>query len=231
MLQHNPLKPSLAKPTKQYASIKLLKLVNSREQCSAIGCHNHRHAVSKYCSKHYHANSLNGHPNGRRLSRKTDYGYEHLLAKSFIEEHLNHVGIGQALSFITNWLTNDTNPLSHLESKRLSSNGVTALDVLIESTAVFLMARLQPHLIPSSETLTLAIANAVLHLTPLESYYLWTNGIKTKDYYRVSAKTRRAIGKLLTDNLRLLHVNISSTIEGQLQAKEEFKMNYLKPFH
>ena len=93
------------------------------------------------------------------------------------------------------------------------------------------MARLQPHLIPSSETLTLAIANAVLHLTPLESYYLWTNGIKTKDYYRVSAKTRRAIGKLLTDNLRLLHVNISSTIEGQLQAKEEFKMNYLKPFH
>jgi uncharacterized protein involved in tolerance to divalent cations len=93
------------------------------------------------------------------------------------------------------------------------------------------MARLQPHLIPSSETLTLAIANAVLHLTPLESYYLWTNGIKTKDYYRVSAKTRRAIGKVLTDNLRLLHVNISSTIEAQLQAKEEFKMNYLKPFH
>jgi hypothetical protein len=231
MLQYNPIKPPVLNPDKQYASIKLLKIVNSREQCSSVGCHKNRTGVSKYCNKHYHANMLNGHPLGRRLSPKTDYGYELQLARAFIEEHLNHVGIGQALSFLSNWLSNDTNPLSHLESKRLSSNGVTALEVLIESTAVFLMARLQPNLIPTSEALTLAIANGVLHLTPLESYYTWANGIKSKVYYRVSGKTRRAIGKVLTDNLRLLHVNISSTIEGQLQAKEEFKMNYLKPFH
>ena len=230
MQQHNPIKPSVLNPTKQYASIKLLKIVNSREQCSSLGCYKNRSGVSKYCGKHYHANALNGHPNGRRLSPKTDYGYELQLSKTFIEEHINHVGIGQALAFINSWLTNDTNPLSHLESKPLSSNGVTALAVLIESTAVFLMAKLQPNLLPTSEALTLAIANAVLHLTPLDAYYTWSGGVKSKVYYRVSGKTRRALGKTLTDNLRLLHVNIASNIEAQLQAKQHFKMNYLQPF-
>jgi len=223
--------PELRPKVRNYASIKLQKKLNSSELCSARGCNLHREGVSKYCSKHYDANAMHGHPFGKRLRRKIHYGYEHLLAKNFIEANIAHVGIGQALDFINKWLSSDNNALTKPETQRLFSKGVSALDILIESTAVFLVYKFQPKLVPTAETLSLAIANATLHLASLEGFYTWSNGVRSKRYYRLSPKTRRAIGAYLTDNLRLLHINIASTIEGQLQAHEDYKMNYLKPFH
>lgn len=222
-------------PYKPYISIKRKIHLNEQLTCAANGCTKKRDRIANFCSKHFGAYSLYGHPHSKKLLRSKDYQREYDLTKEFIQTHIGHIGIGQALKFINVWLASDktstqANASTRDDIRRLNAHGVTALDILIESSAIWLLSKFNPRRFPSDDALTKALGNSILYLAPRSIIPTWINGVPKKHYVSITPKARKDVGKLFSVNLGLLFINLASTIESTLQTKETYRMNYMTPF-
>lgn len=219
------------------ASIDFTRAVsrNAGRACTVRGCTRTRHQVGLYCHPHSKARTNHGHPLGRRI-RPSEYAAERKEVSSFLDQHQDHAGVQVALSFLQQWLDEsrdsgreDIPARSHLS--RLAVSGVSPLDILRESAALWLFSTRQSRTLPDDERLTYALGVGVLHLAPFPQCTHWSPGRGTRKGYRPPNGTaRREAGEHLRNCLGPLLFNIATAIDAQKLASERTKALLREPF-
>lgn len=206
---------------------------NTGRLCSAQGCHMSRTRVSSFCKPHDRATHWYGHPHGKHIDPKL-WATELAEASRFIEAHITHRGITQAVAWFDEWLldstkgdTLETPVVAAKDMSRLADKGIEPLQLLKTVAGLWLFAQRYPHSIPDDNRLTVAISLAVLKLAP--RYYRIDREGKRKPT-RYTAEARKLIGKRIRDTIGLLIRNIIATIETLPNEKEVFLNNQNLPF-
>lgn len=199
-------------------------------RCKAPGCTNPRYNLSAHCRSHFKNAYLYGDPLGRSIPRK-EYLREYEEVRDLINSNLTHPATETATKFIQQWLDDSSKGQARIaatEMNRLSLGGVTAAQVLIEATALYLYSQRRPKSLPDDERLSYQMANAVFRLAPQVSY---VSRDGKRAYRRASGASRRATGKRLRDSLGLFFVNVHSAIRRKEEAEQEMKERLWTPLH
>jgi hypothetical protein len=203
---------------------------NKQMRCKAPGCTNPRYNLSAHCRAHFKNAYLYGDPLGRSIPRK-EYMREYEEATGLITSNLTHPATETATKLIQKWLDAPGNGqacTAASEMKRLVLGGVTAVQVLIEATAMYLYSQRRPKSLPDDDRLSYQMANAVFRLAPQGSYV--SRAGKTA-YRRASGASRRATGNRLRASLGLFFVNVYSAIRRKEEAEQEMKEKLWTPLH
>lgn len=210
---------------------------NTGRLCSAPGCHMSRTRVSSYCAPHNAATHWYGHPQGKHIDPKL-WATELAEASRFIEAHITHRGITQAVAWFDEWLSAaqeasskggnlDAPVVAAQDMARLADMGIQPLQLLKTVAGLWLFAQRNPHTLQDDNRLTVALSLAVLKLAP--RYYRIDHQGK-RNPTRYTAEARKLIGKRVRDTIGLLIRNIIATIETLPNEKEVFKNNQNLPF-
>lgn len=122
---------------------------------------------------------------GGRKIRPSEYATEKKMVAALIDKNRDGKSIRYALNFLDNWLKNGFDLIQGLREA-----DVTAENVLVESAAIYLFKRNNPHLIPGWTALTHAIGLNVIRLH--------------KAHRRVYGGDNFALGNHIVGNLRIL---------------------------
>jgi hypothetical protein len=153
--------------------------------------------------------------------------------EAFVDKYLHHPGILLGLEWLRGCLDDAANgvALPHgLQWARLQKGGVTARAILVEAAALWLYSNRRDSRLPDDERLTYAIGTAVLHLAPRNSRTAWVNGRPSKRYARVSGKMRRDFGQWLRDELGILFLRMSHSIQMREQQAHDRRKTLGAPF-
>lgn len=193
---------------------------NSKRECKVSNCREYRHLVSGYCKEHHRKYSLYADPLGRTIKPK-EYLKERQEVSALIQRNLTHVATAAAIGFIQGWLDKALagGPCQALrEMQRLALGGVTALEILTESAALFHYSERYPHQLSNDTKLSFQIALACFRLSPQGFTLSPTN---RPMYRKPRGADRRAFGETMRKTLGLYFINISNTI----RRKEEQEAN------
>lgn len=204
---------------------------NHGKLCRAPGCHMPRHRISSWCQKHDQRVSLYGHPEGRVLFQR-DYLQESTDVAQFLDKHLSHAGVQQALKWWQEWLdaaaSGNEEAVAAKDISRLAEKQVSPLDILKAISAVWLYSHRYPRRLPDDERLSYQLSIATLKTCPRYSY------ISPKGNtwpIRYSSRGKRLIGKRIRATLGLLLVNIASTIDALPDTRQQLKHYLALPFN
>lgn len=190
---------------------------NESHPCNAQGCARHRIDFSFWCRYHKRQVYVYGWPEGRRIMPK-EYLGERQEAQRFLESHAKHPAVVAALSFFSKWL-GDAAELRDVPAKadlyRLHTAGVTPVDMLVETSAVFLLSRRRPKALPDGRPLIHGLGTATLYLSKRNTIEVFTNGKREVRPMRHSGATRRKVGKLIWDALGVFFLNLEQGIERE----------------
>jgi hypothetical protein len=203
---------------------------NNQMRCKAPGCTKPRYNLSAHCRAHFKNAYLYGDPLGRSIPRK-EYMREYEEATELIIANLTHPATETATRFIQKWLDDSSSGQARVaatEMNRLVMGGVTAVQVLIEATAMYLYSQRRPKTLPDDERLSYQMANAVFRLSPQASY---VSREGKRAYKRASGASRRATGKRLRDSLGLYFVNAYSAIRRKEEVEQEMRERLWTPLH
>lgn len=201
---------------------------NKQMKCKAPGCSNPRYNVSGHCRAHFKNAYLYGDPLGRSIPRK-EYMREYEEARDLINSNLSHPATETALGFIQKWLEAPAEGracVAGYEMNRLVLGGVTAAQVLIEATALYLYSQRSPKALPDDHRLSYQMANAVFRLAPQASY---VSKDGKRAYRRASGASRRATGKRLRETLGLFFVNVYTAIRRKEEAEQNLRERLWTP--
>lgn len=194
---------------------------NSYKVCFISSCARGRAGVSRYCDKHKDKQRKYGSPEGRPLSRVSDYGGQLSEVSRFINTNISHQGIQTALKWVETWLNDATTGLK-VPGKRsfrnLSDYGVSPLSILIEATSIYLYWTNNPHILQEPDELDCALTVGILRLAPSEGRDVWVGGEMKRRYRKVGSLVRREIGSRIRKTLGGLFINIAIAIR---EAEEE----------
>lgn len=197
-----------------------------------------RTRVSSYCAPHNAATHWYGHPQGKHIDPKL-WATELAEASRFIEAHITHRGITQAVAWFDEWLRDSTKGetlpsggpetpvVASKDMSRLADKGIGPLQLLKTVAGLWLFAQRNPHTLQDDNRLTVAISLALLKLAP-RYYRVDPEGKRNPTRY--TAEARKLIGKRIRDTIGLLIRNIIATIETLPNEKEVFKNNQVLPF-
>lgn len=200
---------------------------NTAYQCKAESCTNKRYLISGYCKHHTKRANLYGNPLGSVLRRKT-YLIEFEEVSDLIHSNLNHSATITAINFIQNWVdaANEGSPcVRPVDISRLSKV-VTALDILIEATSIFLYSQRHPHALPDTKELSYQMGIGVLRLCPQPKYI---NVKGSTSHKKASGAQCKDVGQYLRDSLGLYFYNVINTINRQLDLDKEFRESLFTP--
>lgn len=209
---------------------------NSGNPCKVDGCPYPRHRIGHYCKTHGAAYYNFGHPFGRSIGR-TEYATERLEVKEFLTMHSEHPGVVAALQWIDDWMESYVSSDPKLRKmdppgidlmRRLKAYGVTPLDVLTTVASLWLYATRYPSKLPDDMRLTYAIGIAVHKLAPAEKKQDWRTG-KTRSVLR-RGPVVRGVGMRFRDTVGALLINIATSINTRVNAKEKLKLSMAAPF-
>jgi hypothetical protein len=201
---------------------------NTSFLCKAESCNNYRYNLSGYCTKHCKNFNLYGNPHGKAL-RQSTYLKELQEASKIINDNLDHVSTKTALAFIQSWIDKSMNGspcVCATEVSRLAYSNVTAIQILIESSAIFIYSQRHPNSLKDGNELTYQIGIGILRLAPQVTYR--TTGGK-KGRRKANGTERKSIGKYLRESLGLYMYNVFNTINRKEQLDLEFRQSLYTP--
>ena len=201
---------------------------NTRHKCKAIACNNPRYNLSGYCKAHFKKNDLYGDPNGKSL-RKSEYRKEFEEVSEIITSNINHIATQTVLKFIQSWLDRSSSNqpcVMASEIARLARADVSALDLLLEASAIFLFSQRNPKSLPDDVRLSYQIGIAILRLAE-QFTYTASNG--NKAHRKPSGTDRKAIGKYLRESIGLFHFNVTAAINKRDQDEQDFREKLWTP--
>ena len=199
---------------------------NSHLKCKS--CNNSRFNLSGYCKQHFKRANLYGNPLGKSL-RHSEYKREYEDVSALITKNISHVATVTSLRFIQDWLDNALSGQACIkasEMARLAKGGVKALDILLETSAVFLYSQRKPRHLPDDEQLSYQIGIAVLRLVGQTSY---TNINGKKSFRKPSGTERKSIGQHLRQSLGLFLFNVTTAINKQEKDEFDFREKLWTP--
>lgn len=203
---------------------------NTRNKCKAISCNNPRHNLSGYCRAHFKRFDLYGDPEGKSI-RHSEYKKEFEEVSGIISTNLDHIATQTVLRFIQTWLDKASSGqpcVMASEISRLSNSNVSALDILLETSAVFLFSQRKPNSLPDDVRLSYQIGIAILRLA---EQFTYTDRNGKKAYKKASGTDRRAIGKYLRESLGLFLFNVTASINRREQEEQEFREKLWTPLN
>ncbi len=216
------------------SSARAYAATNRRLPCDARGCRFRRNFTSRFCSRHRTKLRLYGSPEGRYI-RKLEYGGYVKIVRQFFARHANHVALQAAEDAVRAILTPAReqphgrhlrlSPTYQLwrELSRLQSARVEPREALETVVAVWLLSYHQPRVLPDSERLTYALANAVLRLAPLDAVKGWDH-IAGKPWSVSRTPGALAVGLLgrrLRDALVPFLVNVVQSLEADHDTQQK----------
>jgi hypothetical protein len=202
---------------------------NSQYRCKAIGCNTNRYNLSGYCSKHNKTFKLFGNPHGKALRGKT-YKKESEDALAIISSNLEHTSTQTAIKFIQSWLDKSKAGVPCVcatEMSRLAYADVTALKILLESTAIFLYSQRNPKSLPDGLELSYQMSVGILRLAPQVIVNHTPKGYTVRR--KANATERKAIGKYLRESLGLFYYNVFNTISRKEKEEYDFRQSLYTP--
>jgi hypothetical protein len=112
------------------------------------------------------------------------------------------------------------------EVSRLAYSNVTALQILIESSAIFLYSQRRPNSLKDGVELSYQMGIGILRLAPQVTYR--TTGGKS-GRRKANGTERRGIGKYLRESLGLYMYNVFNTINRKEHLDQEFRESLYTP--
>lgn len=201
---------------------------NRYHQCKAQGCTEQRYALGGYCLYHFKKANLYGDPKGQSL-RKSEYRREFEDVTDLITSNIQHTATVTALEFIQSWLDKAASGQACILGRhlsRLSNGGVTALQILIEASAVFLYSQRKPSSLPDDDRLSYQIGIVILRLATAPAYI---NRSGQTAHRRPSGTDRKALGKHLRNNLGLFFFNVTAAINRKEQEELDMREKLWTP--
>lgn len=201
---------------------------NRYMRCKAQGCTDLRYNLGGYCRSHFKKANLYGDPFGKSL-RRSEYKREFEEVTDLITRNISHEATETALKFIQGWLDRAASGQSCVmasEITRLAHGGVSALDILIEASAVFLYSQRKPRSLPDDDRLSYQIGIAILRLAEQRSYIARSG---KKAHRRASGTDRKALGKHLRQTLGLFLFNVTATINRKEQEEQDMREKLWTP--
>lgn len=176
---------------------------------------------------------LHGHPEGRRI-KPDEYQGERQEVHKFFEHHSKHAAVIAALSFFDKWLKDGAEGLevpAKEDMHRLSTQGVTPMDMLVEVSAVWLLSRRRPRVLPDGLALTYALATSLLYLRPRIYFEVYKNGEREMRPERYSGTKRRLVGNITRSALGVFFLNLEATLEREHKERVEQTLAIRTPFN
>lgn len=201
---------------------------NARHKCKAVSCNNPRHNLSGFCRTHFKRADLYGDPNGKSL-RRSEYKKEFEDVSELITSNINHIATQTVLKFIQAWLDKAVSGqacVMAIEMSRLAKASVSALDILLEASAIFLYSQRHPKSLADDERLNYQIGIGILRLAE-QFTYTASNGKKA--HKKPSGTDRKAIGKYLRTSLGLFLFNVTAAINRREQEEQDFREKLWTP--
>jgi hypothetical protein len=215
-------------------TLKQRKLENSQRPCSFRGCANRRWKISPLCSKHTQAKLVHGVPDGRAILTSEIEPFRKLVRR-FLKKHAEHPAVLAALSAVTELITptSEAEPKGRFDARghlnrylrHMRDENVSALDILEETTATYLLSRFDPRRLPSNEALTWALARAAFYsveLPPLRKAWRF-KGLKGECVGMVRRKPGSSSCKLLGTKLRrtlgLFYERVAEALDKQREQE------------
>ena len=206
-------------------SVRPLIARNEAQGCTVAGCRNPRNALALYCAGHRSAYRRYGSPEGRALTCDDLHSPSRSVRQLFHANH-QHPGLLEALRIVAGWLdpvTAASSPLGLSEARRLGLAGVSALDVVTEAAAVYVLSRQRPRRLSTTRELRFAIARQVLRLAKLpRSPRGHRADIPGSLLDAVGARVLAVLGRFLA--------NVASAVETQRDAAEQVREAFAAPF-
>ena len=201
--------------------------------CRVQSCLVGRASISPYCDRHAKAVERYGHPLGRAVHPKRDYGVERELVSAFLAKHSSHPGVASAHHWLRRWL-DEANLGQEVpgrsELQRLHAHMVSPLAILTEAASLFLLSHWRPRVLPDDERLTFAIGVRVLSLAPRTKRAGRLRG-KPRLYCKAIGKVdRREVGRRIRLNLAALLANIAAAITQEEGAQRAMEASLRQPF-
>jgi hypothetical protein len=190
-------------------------------------------SVSPYCDLHRKRVERFGHPDGRALSPKRDFGVELELISAFLTKHREHEGAVAALRWLQRWLdaaSMGEEIAGRTEMQRLQLHGAQPLQILTVAAALFLLSRWRPKTLPDDDRLTWQIGYQVCCLAPRNRRYSVSRGKGRMVSMTIGKVPRREIGRRIRFNLSALLVNISEAIIAEDAEQKKFQSAIRRPF-
>lgn len=201
---------------------------NSLHKCKAISCNNPRHNLSAYCKSHFKRADLYGDPNGKSL-RRSEYRKEFEDVSEIITSNIDHIATQTVLKFIQSWLDRALSGqpcVMASEIARLARADVSALDILLEASAIFLFSHRNPKTLPDDVRQSYQIGIAILRLA---EQFTYTSSNGKKAHRKPSGTDRKAIGKYLRESLGLFLFNVTAAINRREQEEQDFREKLWTP--
>lgn len=201
---------------------------NTYHKCKAVSCNNSRHNLSAYCKAHFKRADLYGDPNGKSL-RHSEYKKEFEDVSELITSNINHIATQTVLKFIQTWLDKAVSGqacVMGIEMSRLAKASVSAFDILLEASAIFLYSQRHPQSLADDERLSYQIGIGILRLAE-QFTYTASNGKKA--HKKPSGTDRKSIGKYLRTSLGLFLFNVTAAINRREQEEQDFRERLWTP--
>jgi hypothetical protein len=142
---------------------------NQAHYCCISGCTEHRFTVSPYCRNHRDNAQRWGDPLGTPV-RPQQWAPYRAKVRELFSANPDHKGVADAVRLLHGWMLNadcqDGREAWATEVARVRRFGVSAMDVLVEFTACWLLLQDQPQLTRSDNHRSFVLAKAVTQLAP-----------------------------------------------------------------
>ena len=187
---------------------------NETKKCSANGCHNYRHRISKYCKRCARQRWYWGHPEATGINRK-DYAYEMLLVEEAIRKNTAHCGINDAVNYLDALLKDAHDGFNYFpeaeHAARLYDDAVLGIELLTELSAIYLYSRRFRTKIKSD-----------MHLT----YLLGSKFIRCRPYSgRTTGPKHKAVGEFLMNDIGIMLLTVALGAEQVERNKRKEAQN------
>lgn len=199
-----------------YQNWKEATTANQKKRCSVPGCEQYRAGVSSYCGRHHWHNIQYGHPLQSAL-RFDAYETERKDVRDVLIHNANHDGVKATLHFFRDWMeqagTGRTAPASaHMAV--LYDRGVSPMDCLVETGALWLLRERDGRIIKSDKALDRLMGWRLLRLA------------KTG---KTISSTRQTVGSHIRNNAGVFFINLCRTIDQWDQGRYNVRMMQAAP--
>ena len=206
---------------------------NRSRPCRHTGCREFRTALSPFCDRHARAVERHGHPEGRAINPK-EYAVERQQVAAFLAKHAAHEGLQSSLKWLQRWMDSATLGTERFpaasELRQAAEHGVTPLQILTESAALFLYSRNRPAALPDDVRLDWAVGIRVLTLAPRQRRFGRLHG-KPRHYSKDIGKVaRRSVGQRIRLTLAPLFTNIVRGIDEEQAEQQREVLSLHQPF-
>jgi hypothetical protein len=193
----------------------------STKPCQVPGCSSLRHGIGKYCVKHAYAQMAWGHPLATAILRLSIFDPAIAKAEALLNKNINHPGVSHCVQFFDQYLKAAAQGSTSVPASdrvgALASAGVTGLELLSRTAAVYLARESYSGLILSDAHALALVGHLILRTKQV-------SGLP-----QVLGRERKAVGRFVVSAVGTLCVNLSTSLREQELLKEHERNQMAKP--